>query len=368
MIIINGYYRELHGLVEEGRRLVHKEVTHAENLMKSNLKVLKENLENLSNAAQTALQEQLYNAQEDYHVCINIVALLELIEINHVHVVHDLCDAAKELLQAADTMKSTSAPVGSSSGNRNRLFQSQSSNGSRNFNNQRMVAATQPKRLAFQLIGSNAADFFMMSSYLEQSAWCLTTTENELLLLEDPGSGSSSKSVSSKTNRNGSQKPSSTTNETDNGPSSKSNNDIGNQHTKPIELARLYKIAISPKLAAIDSLATTARVYAIIAIDDLKNILTGGWTGILKNGKPKTCQLFSTDACKDFSSSFTNFFSPFFDNSAIAAQLYEDHDFVKSLNSASSASSDSPNKNPTVKPRDFSGRLMLMIRSGSFRD
>ena len=304
--IINKYYRELQGLVEEGRRLVHKEVDHAENLMKSNLKILKENLENLSNAAQTALQEQLYNTQEDYHVCINIVALLELIEINHVHVVHDLCDAAKELLHAVDTMKSASAPVGSSSGNRNRLFQSQSSNGSRNFNNQRMAAATQPKRLAFQLIGSNAADFFMMSSYLEQSAWCLTTTENELSLLEDPGSGSS-KSVSSKTNRSGSQKPNNRKNlETDTVPSSNSNDDSGNQHTKPIELARLYKIAISPKLAAIDSMASTSRVYAVIAIDDLKNILTGGWTGILKNGKPKTCQLFSTDACKYFSSCFTH--------------------------------------------------------------
>lgn len=310
-------------MVEEGRRLVQKEVANTEHLMHSNFKVLKSNLENLANAAQTALQEQLYNTQEDHHLCIQIISLLELIEINHVQIVHDLCEVAKSLSQM-NSIASTNG--GDKSANNNnmssRLFHHNlhSSSGSRRTSRSgvgtagggmNLATALQQRRLGFQLIGNNAADFFMMSSYLEQSAWCLATTEQDLLFFGgESGDGTSSNSSSSRSNSlkksqriSGASTSSSRKQGGENGIAAVgvgagSGEEGGNQYIKPIELARLYKVAISPKLAAIDAMVTCTRVYAVIGIDDLKHILTSGWSGVLKNGRPKIAQLFASDPCK----------------------------------------------------------------------
>lgn len=255
----------MQGLVDEGRRIVNKEVQQFDNLIESNYRAFKSNLDKVESKSQELIQEQLYTISEDYQLAFNILTLLEIVEVGNHQIMNLFCKVNQKLYF-------------DSQGQPDKLFTNSHSPMSISLN-------SNGRKLSFQPISNNSADYLFISYCLDPIYYTLLASGGSNMYINDDQEedvGSSSNKVS----------PS---------PRKKNTSDLGaNSPTKdrgevkPLELARLYKISLTTITSGVFNSDETIRLYTILTWEDLSTLLEKNWKS-LSNGK-RISQLFSNDA------------------------------------------------------------------------
>lgn len=269
--------KELHSLVEEGRRIVHREMQSAENLIGNNVRKFSSNLQTISQHAMQSLQSYQHCVQDDYEMAINMLALMECIEFHHQQLMNLFTNLLQQAPKLEDVVGKTTATA---------------------------KYAKASKAFAFQVIGSNAADFFMMMSNLDSlgngsndsdgvdnmQSQLDAELQQEIALKKKKSTPTNSKTVT--------------------------NQDSNKISFRTLELARLYKILCSNNRGNTISNGGIAsnRVYAMVSLEDLTIILTQGWSQLTSsNANIRSAQICSS-------------------NPNLLAYLMEDCNFVYELN------------------------------------
>ncbi len=82
-------------MVDEGRKVVAKEVAANQQLLETNFKALRSSLDKLESKAQEAIEEELYMLSEDYSAMVSGLHLLELVETSHYTVTNELVNISQ---------------------------------------------------------------------------------------------------------------------------------------------------------------------------------------------------------------------------------------------------------------------------------
>ena len=219
--------KELHHLVEEGRRIVSRECQSTEQLIDNNLRSFSSRLQDMTSTTLQSIDTYTTCVEEDYALANAMLQCIECMEACH-----------QRLIQ---------------------IFTQLANNASRKSGH---------ANFAFQVIGSNAADFFMMMSSLDQSS---------SHLLPDGESSEQDQQV----NYEVTQKK------------KKSNTSTSSIVFPNLELARLYKlIALNSSNAnTSQSAQQMKRVYTILSYEDFQQVLTYGWSSLSSSNSNKSAQI-----------------------------------------------------------------------------
>ena len=189
------HHRELQSLVAEGRDVIKTTVTHNQQLIAENNTTLLHTLTDLETQAKLALKEELNFIHTEFDNTASILSILEQIALADKEIVTVLCTTA-----------------------------SNTSNNNAN-NSDITINPSSSKRMLFQSISNNSADYQMIATLLSPNSTTDTTT-----------SSPKKKSMKNTT---------STTNMIDSNSTSISGN---RESLDRLELTRLYKLVLSPTL------------------------------------------------------------------------------------------------------------------------
>jgi hypothetical protein len=277
--------KELQSLVDEGRKIVKKEIDHSNHLVESNLTSLQSALQVTEKSTEQALAQHTQHLADEYWHSMNLVHLLEMVEWNHTNLMQMLT----EVQQSTAATNSMSASTGRQSSLAQESF-------------------------AYQYLGNNTADFVLIATLLDSSRMLYqsqTAPNNSYNNISNNSDLQVTDVESTKnTPRNRRVPSTSATNNKANG-SANTDHDVttsttvsgsnsNNVVTKPLELARLYRVVrITPNSSANSKFIQYRRVFTIVSLDMLKSIFSTGWSGmsqsVIGNSRARTL-LFSEDA------------------------------------------------------------------------
>lgn len=262
--------RELQGLVSEGRGVIAHQVGRSQQLVAANSRTVTTALEELELQAKIALRDQLDLVHQEFDIASSLLSVLEQVALADSEVVSVLCDAQ------ATTAVGSSAVAG---GDTTKKGVSKA------------VAPLSPRKVLFQAISNNTADFQMLSQFITPP------TPGESVGNNKKKAG---RNAAAPVNTEGDYK------------SIRGNLDR-------LEVARLYKIALSPLLgysaagnpsagggdgagSASSAQAQSPvvgqafensayqRVFTLLTPEQLRSVLVGGWEAL------QISPVFSPDA------------------------------------------------------------------------
>lgn len=315
--------KELQGLVDEGRKIVKKEIEHCEHLVESNLTALQTALQTTEKKTEQALTQHTQQLADEYGYVMNLVHLLELVESNHLKIMHLLADIQQH--QPPQQQPSLSSPTQSK---------------------------TQPTAFAYQYLGNNAADFVLMATLLDTSRvlYQQTTTAAAAgaagALANGAAGGGDLQVTEAESTKNtprhrrvssaSATKSASIANAAHAAVAANGAVGPGSGETpivtKPLELARLYRVVRLSSTASQDtavppSYASYKRLFTIVPVDVLYAVLRYGWASAASTGNGGTGH---GSGSKATSSSATQSLL-FSDDAELLALLYEQHEAVTPL-------------------------------------
>lgn len=313
--------KELQGLVDEGRKIVKKEIEHCEHLVESNLTALQTALQTTEKKTEQALTQHTQQLADEYGYVMNLVHLLELVESNHLKIMHLLADIQQQQPQPSQTPSKAPQPTSTA--------------------------------FAYQYLGNNAADFVLMATLLDTSrvlyqqtaaaAAAAVLTNGAAAAAAGGGDLQVTEAESTKNtprHRRVSSASATKTASVANAAHAASSSTAANGAvgpgsgetpivTKPLELARLYRVVRLSSTASQDSAvapsyASYKRLFTIVPVDVLYAVLRNGWASAASTGNGNTNGSKATPSSATPSLLFS-------DDAELLALLYEQHEAVTQL-------------------------------------